>query len=204
MNFQQLNRKIHTYTGLFFLLSFCLFAVSGFMLNHRWAIWEYWSERVETEHDISVTLPAEGSTLEIARSVLNQIDIAGEIRTLRMDSESSRLEINTTRPGLKTHVVLDTNTGSGTLTTTELNAWELLPSMHVMAGLHSNIPEKKNWGWTQAWSLVMDLTAIAMLVLATSGVYMWIGLKTERRIGLLVLETGAAAFLIVFWFLAKF
>lgn len=204
MNFQQLNRKVHTYTALFFLLSFCLFAISGLMLNHRWSIWEYWSKRVETEHPIAVTLPAEGSNLEIARSVLSQIDIAGEIRTLRIDSEAGRLEINTTRPGLKTSVVVDTNTGTGTLTTTELNAWELLPSMHVMAGLHSNIPEKKNWAWTQAWSLIMDLTAIAMLVLAASGLYMWIGLKSERKIGLIVLESGATVFLIVFWFLAKF
>ena len=50
----------------------------------------------------------------------------------------------------------------------------------------------------------MDLTAIAMLVLAASGLYVWIGLKSERKIGLIVLESGATVFLIVFWFLAKF
>ncbi len=204
MNFQQLNRKIHTYTGLFFLLSICLFATSGFMLNHRWAIWEYWSKRVVTEHDISVTLLDEDSNLDVARTVLRQLDIDGEIHFLKVDAESGRFEIKTTRPGLKTRVVLDTATGEGTLTTTELNAWELLPSMHLMSGLHSNLPDKKNWGWTRAWSLIMDFTAVAMLVLAASGVYMWIGLKSERRVGLVVLESGALVFVIVFWFLVEF
>jgi hypothetical protein len=72
---------------------------------------------------------------------------------------------------MKRTIEVDMESGHGTVKTIDLNAWELLPSMHVTSGLHSNIPEKKNWFWTQIWSLMMDLTAVALLILLGSGFY---------------------------------
>ena len=105
---------------------------------------------------------------------------------------------------MKATVNVDVESGKGSIKTIELNAWELLPSMHVMSGLHSNIPEKKNWIWTQIWSLLMDLTIVALLILLFSGFYMWLQLKTERRLGLIFLEIGAALFVLIILGLAKF
>ena len=73
-----------------------------------------------------------------------------------------------------------------------------------MTGLHSNLPEKKNWFGTQVWSLMMDLTAVALLILLSSGFYMWVKVKAERRVGLVCLEIGVAIFGIAFWALCKF
>ena len=204
MNYSRLNRKLHIYTGLLFFLFILLFTVSGLMLNHRWAIWEYWSERIETTQDIQVVLREEGSDLEKARDVLEQIDVDGEIHFLLHDVQKNALEIRTTRPGMKATVNVDLSSGRGAVKKIDLNAWELLPSMHEMSGLHSNIPEKKNWIWTQIWSLLMDLTIVALLVLLFSGFYMWLQLKTERRLGLLCLEIGAALFVLIILGLAKF
>jgi|GEM_PF-5868290 hypothetical protein len=56
MNFQGFNRKLHIYSGLSFFLFILLFATSGFMLNHRWEVWEYWSQRQETSRPIEVQI----------------------------------------------------------------------------------------------------------------------------------------------------
>ena len=204
MNLQNLNRKIHVYTSLSFFVFIFLFASSGLMLNHRWDIWEYWSKREETVRTIAVRVPSDGSDLAKARDILSQIGVDGEIHTLRHHVKTNTIEIRTTRPGMKTTIKVDMTSGQGEVKTVELNAWELLPAMHVMTGLHSNIPEKKNWVWTQVWSLMMDLTVLAILVLLGTGFYMWLKLRSERRVGLLCLEIGGAVFILVFWFLAKF
>ncbi|MDA0710594.1 MAG: hypothetical protein O3B73_10350, partial [bacterium] len=117
---------------------------------------------------------------------------------------SDSLEIKTTRPGQWSLTKLSLVSGEGRITTTDLNAWSLLPSLHIMSGLHSNLPEKKNWLGTQVWSLMMDLTVVALLVLLFSGFYMWIKVKADRRIGLLCLEIGAVIFAIAFWAICRF
>jgi hypothetical protein len=71
--------------------------------------------------------------------------------------------------------------------------------MHIFSG-HGD----KNWKWANVWKFFRDLTAIIMVVLAASGFYMWLNLKTARRWGLLFLEIGATVFILLVWVLSKF
>jgi len=105
---------------------------------------------------------------------------------------------------MKSTVEVNMNSGKGSVKVIELNAWDILPAMHGMSGLHSNIPEKKNWILTKVWSLLMDLTIVALLALLGTGFYMWLKIKTERRIGLICLEIGGAVFILIVLALAKF
>jgi hypothetical protein len=204
MNFQLLNRKIHIYTGLFLILFIFLFAFSGFMLNHRWEIWDYWPSRKEQVKDVLVAAPQGDTDLEKARDILIQTGYSGEIHFIAHHLQSNIFEIKTTRPGQKTTFKVDLSTGNGQITTIELNGWELMPSLHVLTGLHSNIPDKKNWIWTNVWSLMMDVTAIGLFVLLASGFYLWLIKPSERRIGLLFLEVGSVVFVLLIWIISKF
>lgn len=204
MNFQQLNRKIHIYTGLLLFLFIFLFSFSGFMLNHRWAIWDFWPSRVERVEEISVDIPEANTDLEKAQKIMSQTEYEGEIHFIAHHVQSNLFEIKTTRPGQKTTIKVDLTSGKGEITIIDLNGWELLPSLHLHTGLHSNITEKKNWFWTKIWSLMIDLTAIGLMILLASGFYLWLKQSNERRIGLILLETGSVVFILLFWMLSKF
>ena len=204
MSLSRLVRQLHIYTSLAFFLPLFLFAVSGFMLNHRWAIWETFATRVESEEPVAVQIPTSGTDLDKAHSVLEQLNVGGEINSLTLEPDKNLWQIRTTRPGQWLEIKLNPTTGSGTLKRTDFNAWSIMPRMHTLAGLHSNIPEKKNWVWTKVWSLMMDLTAVATLVLLVTGLYMLTQMTSERRPGLIVLGIGSVVFLLTVWILGKF
>lgn len=204
MTIQNMNRKVHIIAGLTFFPLVLLFAVSGLMLNHRWSVWDYFPQRVEHTRAVQVQIPRGGSDLARARSIISQVGVQGEINYLLHNVKSDSLEIKTTRPGQWSSTRVHLESGAGRVTTTDLNAWSLLPALHVMSGLHSNLPDKKNWVWTEVWSLMMDLTVVALLILLASGFYMWVRLKTERRAGILCLEIGTVIFGIACWALCKF
>lgn len=200
----RLLRKIHIYAGLALFLPLFIFAASGFMLNHRWDPWDNFDERTETIDSITVRIPESGTGLEKAAAILVALKMEGEINTLIQEPERDHMLIRSVRPGRFVEINLAPSTGRGTLKVTNLNSWSLLNNLHTFTGLHSNIPEKKNWFWTSVWSGVIDLTALIMVLLLGTGLYMWTGLQRERRTGLIILELGGAIIILIIWILSRF
>ncbi len=99
---------------------------------------------------------------------------------------------------------LELGSGSGSLKRTRLDGWFILRNLHTLAGLHSNLKEKKNWGWTLVWSAVMDLSSLAMLVLVATGVYLMVKRNREIRYGVLVMAVGGAVSLWIVLMLSVF
>jgi len=184
---------------MFSILFIFFFGLSGFMLNHRWKIWDWFSSRVETTREVTVQIPAEGSDLQKARAILKQLNADGEIHRIVSEPIKQSFAFDVQRPGQFANVKLDAVSGKGTLKTTDLNAWSILHIMHIFSG-HGD----KNWKWANVWKFFSDLTAIIMLVLTASGFYMWLNLKTARRWGLIFLEIGATVFIVLVWVLSKF
>ncbi|MFA6110941.1 MAG: PepSY-associated TM helix domain-containing protein [Candidatus Latescibacterota bacterium] len=199
----RLIRRVHVVVGLAAGALVLLFAVSGLMLNHRWALWEFWSERVERVQQVRVEVPRVGSELERARSVLSQMKVQGEVTYLVHDSDSDTLEIRTTRPGRLATVRVHNASGEGRLTIVDLNGWSLLPGLHVLSGLHSNLAEKKNWIGTAVWSAMMDATVLALVLLVGTGLYLWAAAPADRRVGMLALAFGTGSAAAVLWVLCQ-
>ena len=197
--FQRLNRKVHIFAGMFSILFIIFFGLSGFVLNHRWKLWDWFSQRVETTREVAVQIPADGSDLQKARAILKQLKVDGEINRIVSEPIKQSFAFDVQRPGQFANVKLDAVSGKGTLKTTDLNAWSILHIMHIFSG-HGD----KNWKWANVWKFFSDLTAIIMVVLAASGFYMWLKLKTARRWGLIFFEIGATVFLLLVWVLSKF
>lgn len=197
--FHKLNRKIHIYSGMFSLLFLLLFAFSGFILNHRWKVWDWFSERVETTRDIAVQMPTVGSDLQKARAILKGLGLDGEINRIVTEPAKQSFGFDMQRPGQWASIRLDSTTGKGTLKTTDMNAWSVVYTLHIFSG-HGD----KNWLWANVWKFFSDLTAILIIVLSVSGFIMWLNLRSARRWGLVCLEIGVTVFILLVWMLSKF
>lgn len=202
MKAQRLIRKIHIYGGISLVLPLFIFTVSGFMLNHRWKPWNNFDSRIESVREAAVHVPQTGARLEKASAVLRQLGVESEINTLVYEPEKDYMLIRAVRPGTFLEITVTLSSGAAVIRKTDLTAWSLLNDLHTFTGLHSNIPEKKNWFWTKIWSIVIDLTALVMLLLLGTGLYMWTKLKNERRTGLLLLEFGGALIIILIWIIS--
>ncbi|MBW7996105.1 MAG: hypothetical protein FVQ81_05935 [Candidatus Glassbacteria bacterium] len=205
MRLEPLLKKIHIYLGLILIVPLIIFAVSGFILNHRWPLWETWEQRVETVEQIEIEVPQAGNSAEKAKAILAQLGLKGEISLFVHEPENNKLRVMAHRPGHIYDINLELGSGSGSLKRTRTDGWFVLRDLHKLAGLHSGLKEKKNWGWTLVWSAVMDLSALAMLVLVATGAYLMV--KRNRKIisyGVLVMAAGGAVSLWIVLMLSVF
>jgi hypothetical protein len=62
-----------------------------------------------------------------------------------------------------------------------------------MPGPH-NVALRGNWPYIRLWRWFADATAYATLFITISGIYLWVALKAERRIGLGLLAAGIVSF----------
>ena len=46
----------------------------------------------------------------------------------------------------------------------------------------------------RAWRILADATAYLLLVITVSGIYLWVALRAERRVGVILLLAGAITF----------
>jgi hypothetical protein len=51
-----------------------------------------------------------------------------------------------------------------------------------------------NWFMFRVWRWFSDSTAYLLLFISLSGLYLWVVLRSERRIGLAFMATGACSF----------
>src|SRR5438445_9344426 len=95
------NRKLHYYSGLFFIFFIWLFAFSGLLLNHASWTADFWTNRKETTHDHVITpLGADVlGDLAQARDIMKQLNIDGEILWTVTRVDPNQFEFQVRRPG---------------------------------------------------------------------------------------------------------
>ena len=72
--------------------------------------------------------------------------------------------------------------------------WASLIFFHKMPGPHlANI--RGNWFVIRVWAWLAEGTAWLLLFLSVSGVYLWAILKSERRVGFVLIVAGLFSFL---------
>ena len=189
------NKKLHIYLGLYLLFFLWLFAFTGLLLNHPlWRFAEFWPQRVETNYERSVrSIPAE-SDLERARSVMQQLDLTGEIDWPPRQPGADRLEFNVNRPGNMNRVSVDLAANQATVQNIRINAWGVMHVLHTFSGTRANNPEaRRDWSLTTLWVVSMDALAAGLILIVLTSYYMWWRLRTRRLKGSLCLGAGVAA-----------
>ena len=197
MSIYQWTRDLHLYLGLFVSPFVVLFALSVFFLNHARSPADSTPTNTTTVHNLRIP-PGIEETQDMervrqVREIIAQAGVNGEINFIRYVARESRLIIPVQKPGIETTVDVDLERRTATVSERKTTAWERLSYLHRMPGPH-NASIRGNWFWTRAWRWLADATVWLVLFLSISGIYMWAVLKSERKVGLVLLLAGALSF----------
>lgn len=197
--FYLVTRDLHLYVGLFLSPFVLVFAVSVFYLVHGLALRPSPgpSDPSRTVDNIDITPDVarlQGhARVDALRPVLEQLDVQGEIDFVRHVASERRLIVPVRLPGRDTVVTIAYEQRTASVTSRHHPLREAFVSLHKMPGPH-NADVRGNSGLVRLWRIVADATAYLLLFITISGIYLWVALRAERRIGLLLLLAGAATF----------
>ena len=191
-----LTRDLHLYAGLFISPFLLIFAVSVFCLAHGWLPAP---EHPQPRTFSGLRVPsgieqAKGKEqLALLRPLLDQMDVHGEINFVRNVASENRLVMPVIVPGRETEVSLHLPTGTAVITERANSFLNSVVYLHKMPGPH-NVAIRGNWVYTRVWRWFADATAYATLFITASGIYLWIALRAERRVGVALLTAGMLTF----------
>lgn len=193
------TRDLHLYLGLFLSPFILVFSVSVFYLvhgiSHRPAPEPSNAARTVT----NLTIPSDiaqmqgRARVEALRPLLDHLGVHGEIDFVRQLSKEHRLIVPVRLPDRDTVVDLNYERGTATVTSRRQSLGDALVYLHKMPGPH-NADVRGNSSLMRVWRVVADTTAYVLLFITVSGIYLWVALKAERRIGLALMLAGAITF----------
>jgi len=190
------THDLHLYLGLFVSPFLLLFALSVFFLNHGRTPANTPTATFTVE-DLQIPSGIEESEdlerVSRAKQVLAEVGVSGEINFIRYFPKQRRLVIPVVKPGVETTIDLNVGARTATVSQRKTTTWEVLSYLHRSPGPH-NASIRGNWFWTRAWRWLADTTIYLVFFLSFSGFYLWTVLRSERRIGLILLFAGAVSF----------
>lgn len=174
MNWRKWNRWLHREMGYLFFGMSIIYGLSGIALNHGVA--RHWDPGIISKHQ-EYKLGQSSGRADVDRDFIEHIlDITGERENYKQYYfPSDEYLMIYLRGG---HISLELETGRITLTKIRKR-----PVFQEVNFLHYNKP-KKLWTWFS------DLFALAMILLAISGIIMVKGKKGIRGSGGILLATG--------------
>lgn len=193
------TRDLHLYVGLFLSPFILVFSFSVFYLVHGLAprAAPSGSDASRTVADVIVPPGIAGlqgrARVDALRPVLEQLDVRGEVDFVRHVTAEHRLIVPVRLPDRDTVVNLDYERRIAMITSRRQSIGDALVYLHKMPGPH-NVDVRGNSWPMRAWGLLADATAYLLLFITISGIYLWVALRAERRVGLLLVLAGASTF----------
>ena len=185
-----LFRWLHIYLSMFGLAAVLFFSATGVTLNHPDWFYGEAGKTVETKGDlppawvIGKTSATEGdpaagvSKLEIVEKLRQAHGIKGALVEFRVDDAECMVTFK--GPGYSGDAFIDRETGKYTLTQT----------FHGLIAILNDLHKGRDTG--KVWSVVIDISAIFLVVLSLTGLVLLLYLKRRRMSGLVVGLLGAA------------
>ena len=195
--FYRFIRDLHLYLGLFISPFVVVFAASVFFLVHAWLPKS--REAGATRMVTDLPLPANLETLsgrqliDALQPVLAGIQAQGEVGWVQHRPKEHRLILPVSVPGRLTTVTIDVAKRAATIEPRITGLADAFVMLHKSPGPHL-VGIRMNWFFMRLWRWFADGTVYLVLFLSVSGLYLWYGLRTERRIGLCLLAAGVISF----------
>ena len=205
--FYLITRDLHLYFGLFISPFVLVFSLSVFWLVH--GLPQRNAAAPDASRSVSgLTVPAGVERLQgrarvdALRPVLDQLGVGGEVDFIRHVASEHRLVIPVRVPGRETMVSLDYELGTAIVTSRHQSIGDVFVYLHKTPGPH-NVDLRGNSRFMRVWRIVADATVYLFLFITMSGIYLWVALRAERRIGLTLMLAGACSFFAVVYLVVR-
>ncbi len=175
------TRRLHSWLSLVSLLVVLFFAVTGLTLNHQ--DWTFGQEPETTT--TTGTLPESAVTggtidfLAVSEYLRSTQGAGGEITDHGVDGSTGRVTYQ--GPGHTATATFDTSTRAFSLESTRYGLVAIANDLHK--GRHAS----------QAWSWLIDITAVGLALVAITGLLLQLFIVRTRRLGLILVGIGVVA-----------
>jgi len=99
-------------------------------------------------------------------------------------------------------VTLDYDQGTATVSSRTQAFSDALVYLHKTPGPH-NANVRGNSSFMRLWRALADATVYLFLFITISGIYLWVSLRAERRIGVALVLAGACSFFGLIYVIAR-
>lgn len=189
--FSKIMRRTHMYLALFLGPWMLMYALSTSAMNHREFFRDYYgSEQVfekEKEELYAGTFAPGAGRDEMARQILADLDLDGAFG-VRGGAKGEPLIIHRADPITPRKITYTPGEGKLVVERLQFRTDSFLERLHRRRGYRHNYLLEDLWGFT------VDLVIVSMLIWVLSGVWVWWGLKTARRWGLVCAAAGSGLF----------
>lgn len=188
-NFTAVNRKLHIYLGLFIIFFVWLFFVTGLIMNHtKWKVRNFYEKRIEETISFNVSDRIIHGNHDRVNTIKNYLNIEGEVSNIRI--KAGNIGFRVSSPGLVQEVNVD-SAGRGSMKVLKYNFWGKLHTLHLFNGMDKNDPgQRPDWIVTKLWRIMMDLTAIILIILSLGSWIMWYKVRRDYKAGYIFLAAG--------------
>ena len=188
--FLTINRKFHILFGLFILLFIWLFFISGLIIHHgEWNFAKFYEKRVETKTAFIISLGVLHDDPGMVLRVESVLKIVGEISGLKV--KDGNIDFRVSSPGLVREIHIDSTNGQGIIKVMKYNFWGKLRTLHTFNGMDKSNPSiSPNWFVTKLWRIMMDVTAILLIILCIGSWVMWYKVRKDYKWGYVLFGLG--------------
>ncbi|MBC8427683.1 PepSY-associated TM helix domain-containing protein [bacterium] len=189
-------RDSHCYLGLFISPFILLFALTAILFNHKFRASNTASDvKIETRI-ASVEIPTYVGGVAQIKQIMRQVDVSGEVIAARHLPTENQLKIVAMRPGQRININVDLKHQTAEIERRHTGIWRALLYLHRSPGPH-NIKHRANWLYTKLWAFLADATVYLFCFISVSGIYIWYIIKSERKIGIILLGAGCLSFFLI-------
>jgi uncharacterized protein len=174
----RLARTLHIYLTMFAFLMMLFFAVTGFVLNHEDWFTQWGSSHRDVHGTIAVASLAGPDRLQVVEALRSSFGAVGAVSTFDVDTNSVHVEMK--GPGRQVDAEINRSTG----------ATDVSIELKGIAVRLDDLHRGKDSG--RAWSLIIDASALLLLLGSLTGIIMWFTLPRRRKLGMISLAGGIA------------
>jgi len=185
--------ELHLYLGFFISPFILVYAVSTIMFDHKWGTG---LEPKTSKEKVSIEIPKDIDGLELAKYIMREVNVSGEIEFLAKNLKQKQFVIPVMKPGQRTIINVNLEDNSAEIERLHTGFFNALLYLHKSPGPHL-AGFRGNWFYTRLWKWLSDSTVYLLIFVSISGIYMWYMLKSERKIGFIVLGLGCIVFILV-------